>query len=373
MMLVTSWNRSENMPKTSMTTDEPLIKITAAALDEIHIEESPREHLGMSQIGSGDTRKLWLSFRWSLPNEPSPRLRRIFRLGNLIEVEAVSLLSRLPEIELHEADPGTGEQFRFSFLGGHFGGSMDGCIKGIPEAPNAWHVLEIKSVNAARFKDLVKTGVKDWSAEYYGQLQCYMGASGMNRALFFAYCKDNSEIYTERVKPEKFYWESAQQKAERIITAPLPESPYSKREDYRIRMMPQEAQAVYWGDRLPPKPNCRNCVHSIPTMTGSAAWMCDFHNKPLSKQDQIAGCNQHLWMPCLMPAEVVTNHSDCIEYKTHDGLTFWNAEHNAGAIHEQVFSSRELAHISKFGLNKETLGDECLNRIRTEFDGRVCA
>ena len=357
--------------------DDLVLNTTARAIDEAIAAEAeaapPRGHLGMSQIGEEDARKVWLKFRWSLPDEPAPRVQRIFRLGNIIEIEIARLLRMVPGVTLHEVDPETGEQFRYSYIGGHFGGSMDGAVVGVPEAPKTWHVWEAKSVNGDRFKELVKQGVKSWSPEYYGQLQCYMGASGMTRALFTAYNKDTSEIYIERVKPEPMYWESAQVKAERIIEAKEPPpSTYPKREYYKARFMSDEAQAVYWGDRLPPRPSCRNCRFAQPVMTGNAAWYCHLHGREIGTvKHQLAGCTHHNWIPALMPAKLVQLYDDCAEYVTTDGVKFFNAPRLEAAIGVHVYDSWELSHVSKIGLKAETLGEEFITTVRSMFGARI--
>ncbi|MBR5346984.1 MAG: YqaJ viral recombinase family protein, partial [Deltaproteobacteria bacterium] len=53
-------------------------------------------------------------------------------------------------------------------------------IKGVTSLD---HVLEIKSANSRRFKAFRESGVRAISREYYCQVQCYMGYSGLERAL----------------------------------------------------------------------------------------------------------------------------------------------------------------------------------------------
>lgn len=366
-------------PRHSMNQqEEDLIKhSTARALDESLPVEPPRGHLGFSQIGNPDDRLLWFRFRWSLPEDISPRARRIFRLGHILEGEVIDLLSRVPGVTVHDRDPETGRQFRFEFLGGHFSGSMDGCIQGLPES-SKWHVLEIKTVNAKRFAELQKSGVEAWSPEYFAQMQCYMAASGMERALFVAYCKDSSEIYTERVKLKKMEFDGYLVKAERLILATEPPAPlYPSQEKvpaHLVNMNPVYSSPIYWGRQLP-EPNCRNCRFSEPLMDRpEGCWGCRL-SSPASVIPilvQRAGCPSHNYLPALMPGNLVAEHSDCTEYQLSD-VTFWNAEEHVAAIHQQVFSSKELCHLSRTGAGicAEVLADPLLNEIRTELDGRI--
>ena len=133
-----------------------------------------RGHLGFSQIGNKDERTIWLKHRWCLNDIEDARVLRIFRLGDAIEEELARFIRQVPGIKFFATDPENGKQFRFKFLGGHFAGSMDGCILGIPEAPKTWHVWEAKSAKDSKFKELLKAkgGVKDWSDDYWGQAHC---------------------------------------------------------------------------------------------------------------------------------------------------------------------------------------------------------
>jgi hypothetical protein len=147
-----------------------------------------RTYLGMSQIGDPCSRKLWYGFRGYTPIEFDGRTLMIFELGNLIEDEVVRLLGSRYRID--------SQQLSFDAHNGFFRGHCDGVIHGITQRP---HILEIKSANKAKFKQFKDEGVRKSQPSYYCQVQCYMGYGHFERALFVIYCKDNSEIYTERV------------------------------------------------------------------------------------------------------------------------------------------------------------------------------
>ncbi len=67
---------------------------------------------------------------------------------------------KMAGVTVHDVDPRTRGQFRFSTHGGHIAGSMDGCGLGFVEAPKTWHVLEFKTSGEKYFKKLVKGGVR---------------------------------------------------------------------------------------------------------------------------------------------------------------------------------------------------------------------
>ncbi|OSM04164.1 hypothetical protein MAIT1_04014 [Magnetofaba australis IT-1] len=332
---------------------------TLTALDQATLsaraEEKRRGHLGMSQIGHEDARTLWLRFRWSLPDDFSAKLLRVFRMGHVVESETAALLRRIPGVEMHtDAD---GSQFSFHELGGHFSGSMDGCIRGVPEAPSTWHVWECKSAKKAGFRELLKAGsIAKWNETYWVQAQCYMGASGMSRALFTVYNKDSSEIFAERLRIDKTIWPAMIARAERIITADEPpESVWPNREFYKVRFMSERQQAIYWGDQLP-EPNCRNCRFASPLLNQEGAvWSCRKHRSSLSLERQQKGCPNHNWLPAFIPGKVLEAHADFVTYKLPDGFSFSNVEDDAAASDSHhVYSSWDLAHLSQWDFKKET-------------------
>lgn len=348
-----------------------VIPATLTAMDSaIAAEEAariPRGHLGMSQIGNPDSRTLWLKFRWSLPDTPAPRTLRIFALGHAVEAEIARYLRMIPGVELH-TDDGSG-QFGFHHLGGHFAGSMDGAIHGIPEAPKTWHVWEAKSVAGKRFADLVKKGVKAWSPEYYAQLQCYMGASGMERAMFTAYNKDDSSLHIERVHQEPMFWEGMIAKAERIITDPeAPESTWPNREWYESKWMGDEAQAVYWGDKVP-RPNCRNCRMAEAVITGEGArWHCHLDATDKDIPDQYAGCSDHQYLPCLLSgfAKAIESNGTVAMYQHKNGRMFANGSGDHGADFA-CYSSQELHDCN----GPDCIADPFTDTAKLEFNARI--
>lgn len=122
------------------------VAIDAGIMENHARKNKPRGHLGMSRIGHDDARTLWYEFRWSLPDDFSARTLRIFQAGHDGEETVVKLLKQAG-YQVWEIDHETGQQWGVSFVGGHFSGSSDGIIKGLPvpgceEMP---HLLEIKS------------------------------------------------------------------------------------------------------------------------------------------------------------------------------------------------------------------------------------
>jgi hypothetical protein len=67
------------------------------------------------------------------------------------------------------------EQLRISDCHGHFGGTPDGVATGCPDLPPDMPcLLEFKTHNDKRFKDLQERGVFQAYLKYYVQMQIYM-------------------------------------------------------------------------------------------------------------------------------------------------------------------------------------------------------
>ena len=297
-----------------------------------------------------------------------PRTLRIFQLGNAIEAELARFLRQVPGVELH-TESGDGSQFGFRYLGEHFAGSMDSAILGVPEAPKTWHVWESKSVSHKRFADLVKKGVKEWSPEYYAQLQCYMGASGMDRALFMAYDKDDSSIHVERVHREPMFWEGMLAKAERIITTyDAPASSFKDRTWFEAKFMSEDAQAIYWGDRLP-RPNCRNCRFCEADLEDEAAvWHCHWWKDDRDLVQQFNGCDDHQFLTCFMSeiADPVESNQPLAMYRHKTtGKLFANGLGDHGADYA-CYSSAELAALVD---PKAFVTDTFVDGVKATFHG----
>lgn len=174
--------------------------------------ESHRRYLGMSQIGDPCSRKLWFDFRGFSPKPKDGRMLLIFDDGDHVEEKLVKYL-RIAGYKLENTGK---DQLAFRMFDDHFCGHCDGVIYGVTQLP---HILECKSANKNKFETFRKNGVKATYPQYHAQCQCYMGYSGLERALVVVYCKDNAQIYTERIHFNKHDFETYNNKAFDIITS----------------------------------------------------------------------------------------------------------------------------------------------------------
>ena len=284
-----------------------------------------RSHLGASLIGKACERALWYDFRWTTKARFEGRVLRLFETGNREEERLVRNLRRTGATVL-EVDPETGRQYRVQAHGGHFGGSLDGVAIHLLEAPKAWHVLEFKTHSNKSFTDLVAKKVRESKPQHFAQMQIYMNLMGMNRAMYLAVNKDTDDLYVQRVEADVAYTEQLLEKARRIIFAPTPLPRISEEPSwYQCRLC--DHADVCHGSRAA-EVNCRTCLHSSPVEGG---WHCDRHQKPLSEVDQRTGCEQHLYLPPLVPAAQVDAGEDWVDYEFSGGVCWRDAGLNKHA------------------------------------------
>lgn len=312
------------LPVSQHTTAQKVVEHWASKPQEF------REHLGASLIGHECDRYLWLTFRWAAKTQFNGRMLRLFDTGKREEARIYEELRGIG-IVLHTDEDG--KQIDCRDASGHFGGSVDGVGRNFPEAPKTWAVLECKTHNSKSFKDLKDKGVKASKPRHYAQMQVYMGLLDLERAMYYAVCKETDEVYTEWVHFDKDRFDQLSERATKIIEATEP--PQKLSEDpahwqckncdmYRVCHEQRVAEA-----------NCRTCCHASPVETG--AWHCGSHNKRITGTEQRAGCDRHIFIPALVPfGEAIDGGEGYVEYRHRDtGKTFRN-----GPGH---YSSKELS------------------------------
>jgi hypothetical protein len=290
---------------------------TAIEADHTEVE---RGYLGASSIGDPCERKLWYAFRWATPPEKfSGRMLRLFATGHVQEARLVEDLRRAG-ILVYDRD---GEkQIGVTAVGGHFRGHLDGIAERVPEAPKALHVLECKTHSAKSFKELTAMGVAAAKPMHMAQMQVYMHLRDINRALYLAVCKDDEQIYVERVHYDAAMAIALIAKAERIITANSP--PPRLHDDIEAKVAWECRYCSMRGvchDGEMPRTNCRTCLHSEPIMGGDGDWWCARHHRHIDADQQRAGCPNHLHLPGLIPGKQIdaSEEEEWVEYRMRDG------------------------------------------------------
>ena len=313
----------------------PMPKLQLQALAEIdaayEADRTPRHgyRLPPSKLGEACERRLWYSFRWASP-PPSfdGRLLRLFQTGDIHEERFVEDLRRIG-CEVVDRDLDDPEkQIGVSFAYGHAYGYLDAEILNLPDAPKTWHVGEFKSHNAKSFRHLVDNGVEASKPEHYAQTLIYMHLRHRERGVYLAVNKDTDERYGERIEYDFDKAARLERKAERIVMAQNPPARISSKPDAFGCRFCDHADKCH-GDAFA-EVNCRTCLHVTPGDSGR--WICERHNSERNREEQVAGCADHLFIPSLVPGDQVDADGEIgrVSYAMPDGRTFHNVRQSSG-------------------------------------------
>lgn len=332
------------------------------AAREAKADDGLRPHLGASQIGAPCTRAIWYGFRWAKKSKFSGRMLRLFETGQLAEARFIDELRSIG-CEVSEG-PTPGAQWRVSSIGGHFGGSMDCALRGLPAAPKSWHCGEFKTHNAKSFKELTDKGVEKAKPQHYAQMQVYMALTGMERALYLAVNKDTDELYSERVKADADVAKQLLDRAEMVI--------YSEEPPQRLSEDPAFFQCKFCDysdichDVAAPLPTCRSCAHVTPERSGE--WSCALHSASSIPVDaQKEGCNGHRYNPKMISnfAEMTAGSQEGNSVTYRNTITGEYFNNDEGGSND--YSSWEIYHAH----DKKALGDKLVEEIRREFNAEI--
>lgn len=303
---------------------KPASKLPALIADAYVAANSDWDGLGFSpsMLDSECDRALWYFLRWAPAKEQfDGRMLRLFRTGHIEEDRLIADL-RAAGLEVYEVDPDTGRQFLARALSGHVRGKLDGIARGVPEAPAAWHVVECKSHNDKSFKALKSAGagnLRKGKFAHWVQCQVYMHIRAIERALYVAVNKNDDEVWTDRVYYDAEWCARLFGRLERILHSPRPPAQVVGAGKAPACRFCKAKPICLEGSfaRL----NCRTCLHSTPDMSGDAAWSCARWAKPLNPNEQREACPSHLYIPDLVPGEMLDADEDAetITYRLADG------------------------------------------------------
>lgn len=297
---------------------EPLLH-TALAMDtaiEAKARGGDSAGVPMSAATSACDREIWYKFRWVAPLEtPQGARERRFRTGLQYERWLLDDL-RATGALVQEVDTATGRQIAIQLADGHLRGKVDGIASGIIEAPKAEHVVECKSMKAADFRAVLKHGLAKAKPDHWMQCQLYMHGLGLARALYLCANKDTDEIHVERVAYDAGAAMATEARVGRIVESDAP--PARAADDpesftCRFCLAKDICHRGAW-----PRQNCRTCLHSSPGSAGS--WSCEKHGRLLDYKAMQAGCDDHRFIPGLVPGEQIdVIDADLIVYRLAGG------------------------------------------------------
>jgi len=320
--------------------ETPTVKAIYDDWLKIGESEALRRYLGASEIGHPCERYLWYAFLGCVKKNFEGRMYRLFNHGDLEEIRLCRDL-RAIGVEVVDRDD-KGEQIGVSALGGHFKGHLDAALKGLREAPDIWHVGEFKTHNKSQFERLKQDRVQKAFPKHYAQMQIYMLLTGMRWAAYFGVCKDNDEVYMERVPFEQPWADALMKKAERIITAiDAPMGISVKHECERC-----DANGICKGNaNLPVLPvhqlSCRQCQYATPIMDGGyALWKC---TNGAGTIDTTEPCHEHKILE-----DLLNPHGDYSAFSSRELISLTAAQATSGMVVEakRLFSAKASHEMS---------------------------
>lgn len=227
-----------------------------------------RNHLGASLIGRECPRELWYSFHWTTRKRFDGRMLRLFNRGHLEEPRMIAMLLTIG-CKVWQVDA-NGKQFRVDGHRGHFGGSLDGVVLGIPEAPDQPVLAEFKTHGEKSFLKLQGEGVMKAKWEHFVQMQIYMGKNNLQLAIYMAVNKNTDELYAELVQFDQREYDRALARSVSIIEAEAPPPKLNPSPGFFKCKFCDHHKVCHLGEA--PAVTCRSCVNA--QVSDDGRWKC---------------------------------------------------------------------------------------------------
>jgi len=279
-------------------------RTTAEAILQ-HYEKRPSRRsnrLGASAIGEECERKLWYDFRWASPVERfDGRMNRLFDTGNREESRLIEDL-RAIGYDVRARDPETGEQFEFVAPHGHVVAKPDGVLSGIVEDPSQPYGFEAKTHNQKSFDKLTAKGVEKGHAKHFAQCQVAAALGELPGTLYVGVCKETDDVYSELVPLNRKKADALLAKAERVVFADAPPEKLKDQPGFPPCSWCQHERLCHYSAAhkpVIPVVSCRTCKFAEVHRDGK--WGCSKHETYRSKEEQEAGCSDHLYISKLLP------------------------------------------------------------------------
>jgi len=254
-----------------------------------------RPHLGASLIGRECARELWYGFHWSTLETFSGRMLRLFNRGHLEEPRFIALLLTIG-CEVWQSTP-DGKQFKIKGYRGHFSGSLDGVVRGLPDLPAGTPALaEFKTHGEKSFTKLVSDGVMAAKWEHFVQMQMYMGFYSLTYGIYLATCKNTDELHAEIIQFDPAIFKRYNERAVTVVDCMDPPPKIASSPGFFKCKFCKHSTICHL--KADPVKNCRTCEHSRAGDAGT--WYCTEQNAailsdivPLAIETQYVGCPKY--------------------------------------------------------------------------------
>ena len=312
-----------------------------------------REHLGCSLLGHPCDRYLFLNFRWAVAPKFPGRMLLLFARGHNEEDQVIKNL-KLIGCAINE------RQNKVDF-GSFVSGSCDGIItSGLPGYEKHKLVLEVKTHSKKSFDELIKKGVALAKEQHYVQMQAYMLGLGIEKALYYAVCKDDDRIHTEVIKLDHALATKYVERGKKIALSDYMPEPLSADPSWYQCKMCNFHQFCH-DTKLTKEVNCRTCALS--TANPDSTFTCSkYDNYKIEAQYQRTGCEGHVLHPDLVFWQRAESDSLHEAVYIIDGQPVRNGEPD-----ERVYRSSEILANPMACAHP----DEATEALRVVFEARL--
>lgn len=261
--------------------------------EDIYQQEVPgshRPHLGGSMIGRKCKRELWYGFRWVYTKKHPGWLQRLFNRGHMEEPRMVALLLMVG-CQVWQIDE-NGNQYRIKGYKGHYGGSLDGVVRGLPDMPDVPMLSEFKTYNLKQFTKLVAKGVKVAKPEHFVQMNEYMHYWSLPWAVYIATCKDNDQLHIELIQYDPKMVKPIADKVIAIVDAYAPPPKINESASWWECKFCDFKEVCHKGH--PVNMNCRTCKYA--RVENDSIWACVHPANGgivLTNEVQATGCGHY--------------------------------------------------------------------------------
>lgn len=208
---------------------------------EANQERKRRDYIGASAIGHTCSRHIWYEYNGYQRDLFDANTLFKFEDGHRTEELIIGRLKMVLGVQVWDKKD-DGSQYSFRTLDGKFGGSVDGFIKGLLQAPKTPHVLEVKCTAEKGFNEFRKTvfqfgekrALEKWNATYYAQAQIYMRYFNLDRHYLVVALAGGRDMASCRTEFNPEYAEKLVDKAERILQAQVPPARVSEKPCFYI-------------------------------------------------------------------------------------------------------------------------------------------
>lgn len=265
-----------------------------ADIDEyckVAYDDGPRDHLGASVIGNNCNRALVYTFRWMHREQFDGRMQRLFNRGHCQEPRFIEWLRGIgcDVAEFQPSNSKSNKQWRMLAIENHYGGSLDGQLI-LPKRyklPDKL-LLEMKSHNDRRFKEVVKKGVIQAKPDHYMQMCAYGEAYELEYGLYMAINKNDDDIHPEIVQLDKALGAKLRDgKARHVIGASKLPPRIAASPAYESCKYCPHSGVCHHGAAV--DVNCRSCANSKPVADGQ--WYCSQWNAIIPHDEIPKACS----------------------------------------------------------------------------------